>query len=68
MPRFCLPMLPSFLVPLLLGGLTGILLGCTSDQPSRSSATLHFEETLRIGSDDPDTRDVPTLRRLSWKP
>lgn len=44
------------LVPtvLLVAGLLGNLLGCTSDQSSPNSPNLHFEETLRIGSDDPE--------------
>lgn len=47
------------LVPtvLLVAGLLGNLLGCTSDQSSPNSPNLHFEETLRIGSDDPEAPD-----------
>lgn len=51
-PFVSIGLLPVFLAM----GLTGILFGCTSDQSS-PAPTIHFEETLRIGSDDPEAPD-----------
>lgn len=51
--RFPPPLLPA----LLLVGLVGGLFGCTSNSSSPASAKFHFEETLRIGTDDPDAPD-----------
>jgi len=41
---------------LFLGGLVGVLFGCTSDSSS-DSAGIRFKETLRIGTDDPEAPD-----------
>lgn len=57
MAPFCFRRSSLFLFTLLAGGLTGIFIGCTSEQTSPSTASIHFEETLRIGSDDPDAPD-----------
>jgi len=38
-------------------GLVGVLLGCTSDQPPSGTTDIRFEETLRVGSDDPEAPD-----------
>jgi len=48
----------TVLLPLfLLSGLVGVLFGCTSDSSSPDTADIWFEETLRIGSDDPEAPD-----------
>jgi len=42
---------------LLVAGILGIVFSCTSDQSSPDATPIHFEETLRIGSDDPEAPD-----------
>lgn len=50
--------MPVGLLPILFAvSLTGIAFGCTSDHSSPATTNLHFEETLRIGSDDPEAPD-----------
>ena len=41
----------------LCGMLLGALFGCTSEAPEVESPEFHFEETLQIGSDDPEAPD-----------
>lgn len=49
--------LTRLLVLPFLAGLVGVLFGCTSDSSPATPSDLHFEETLRIGSDDPEAPD-----------
>lgn len=52
------PLSPTgLLVPAILAGLVGVLFGCASDPSSPNTAGVRFEETLRIGSDDPEAPD-----------
>lgn len=41
----------------LVGMLFGVLFGCTSEEPDAETPSFSFEETLRIGSDDPKAPD-----------
>ena len=38
-------------------GALGVLCGCTADDPASSTASVRFEETLQIGTDDPEAPD-----------
>jgi len=48
---------PHLLILPFLAGLVGFLFGCTSDSPPTNTTGVRFEETLRIGSDDPEAPD-----------
>ena len=55
--RSPLCILRTVLSTLLLGVLFGLLFGCTSDEQPAATPSVVFEETLRIGSDDPEAPD-----------
>jgi len=42
---------------LLLGAGVAAVVGCSSDQPASEATPVRFEETLQIGSDNPDAPD-----------
>lgn len=42
---------------LLLGGVLAVMVGCSSDPPASEATDIRFDETLQIGSDDPEAPD-----------